>query len=72
MHDGPTTAEVGLSRSSPGLNREIASRAWTDRAVWVEGRRVVGFTLNFGSVWSWLLLLTSIVLPRLLHYLSTG
>jgi uncharacterized membrane protein len=43
-----------------------------DRAVLVEARRGVGFTLNFGSVWSWLLLLTIIALPRLLHYLSNG
>jgi uncharacterized membrane protein len=43
-----------------------------DSAVLVEARRGVGFTLNFGSVWSWLLLLTIITLPRLLRYLSTG
>jgi uncharacterized membrane protein len=41
-----------------------------DRAMFVEHRTGVGFTFNFGSVWSWLLLGIIIIFPRLLHYIA--
>ena len=35
-------------------------------------RTGVGFTLNFGSIWSWLLLGVMIVFPRVLHYIANS
>jgi uncharacterized membrane protein len=43
-----------------------------DRAVFVERRTGVGYTLNFGSVWSWVLLGTIIAFLQFLHYMARG
>ena len=43
-----------------------------DPAVFVESRTGVGFTLNFGSIWSWLPLGVMIAFPRLLHYIANS
>jgi uncharacterized membrane protein len=41
-----------------------------DPAIFVESRTGVGFTLNFGSIWSWLLLGVIIAFPRILHFIA--
>jgi uncharacterized membrane protein len=41
-----------------------------DRAIFVEARTGVGFTVNFGNVWPWLVLGIIITFPRLLRYIA--
>jgi uncharacterized membrane protein len=43
-----------------------------DPAIFVESRRGVGFTFNFGSVWSWVLLGVIISFPRILHFIANN
>jgi uncharacterized membrane protein len=43
-----------------------------DPAIFVETRQGVGFTLNFGSIWSWLLLGVIIAFPRILHFIANS
>lgn len=40
-----------------------------DRAVFVEARTGIGYTLNFGNIWSWVLLAVIVATPRVLRYL---
>jgi uncharacterized membrane protein len=43
-----------------------------DPAIFVEARRGVGFTFNFGSVWSWVLLGVIIAFPRILRFIANS
>lgn len=43
-----------------------------DPAIFVESRAGVGYTLNFGNVWSWVLLGAIIAFPRVMHHLARG
>jgi uncharacterized membrane protein len=43
-----------------------------DPAIFVEARKGIGYTLNFGSIWSWLLLGLIIAFPRILHFIANS
>ena len=43
-----------------------------DPAIFVESRTGVGYTLNFGNVWSWVFLGVIIAFPKVMHYIARG
>jgi uncharacterized membrane protein len=44
----------------------------SDPAILVESRTGVGYTLNFGNVWSWVLLGLIVAFPKVMHYFVRG